>query len=211
MKYFIPLESEKYYHIFNRAIGNEKLFKNEENYLYFLKKFKEYINPIAESFSYVLMPNHFHFLIYVKNKNEIYHHYKELPSKKEIPSIIPKNEFEFDRFVMQQFSNFFNSYTKSFNKKFHRKGALFIDYLKRSLIENEEYLKNVILYIHQNPIHHKYINRLEEWKYSSYLALTSSKHTSLKRDEVINIFKNLENFIFEHTILKNIDYVYYKD
>ena len=211
MKYFIPLESEKYYHIFNRAIGNEKLFKNEENYIYFLKKFKEYINPIAESFSYVLMPNHFHFLIYVKNKNEIYHHYKELESKKEIPNLIPENDFEFDRFVMQQFSNFFNCYTKSFNKKFSRKGALFIDYLKRSLIENEEYLKNVILYIHQNPIHHKYVNRVEEWKYSSYLALTSIKQTSLKRDEVINIFGNIENFIFEHTVLKNIDYDYYKD
>ena len=112
---------------------------------------------------------------------------------------------------MQQFSNFFNCYSKSFNKKFNRKGALFIDYLKRCLVENEEYLKNLILYIHQNPVHHKYVNRLEEWKYSSYLALTSIKQTSLKRDEVINIFKNLDSFIYEHTILKNIGYDYYKD
>ena len=38
MKYFIPLESDKFYHIFNHAVGNEKLFANNDNYTYFLKK-----------------------------------------------------------------------------------------------------------------------------------------------------------------------------
>ncbi|HRP60464.1 MAG TPA: transposase, partial [Vicingus sp.] len=57
------LETKCYYHIYNRANGSEKIFLNEENYLFFLQKYIEYIHPIAETYCYCLMPNHFHFLI----------------------------------------------------------------------------------------------------------------------------------------------------
>ena len=205
MKYFIPLESGKFYHIFNRAVGNEKLFGSEDNYIYFLKKYNEYISPIARTYSYVLMPNHFHFIVDIRDKEVLYKNYLILELKKEFPKVKLEKDFDFDKFVMQQFSNFFNSYTKSFNKKYKRKGALFIDYLRRTLISDEEYLRNMILYIHQNPIHHKLSNRLEGWKYSSYKSILSEKATLLEREEVINWFGDLENFIVMHTT-KNIEY-----
>ena len=208
MKYFIPLEPENYYHIFNRAIGNEKLFLNESNYHYFLKKFKEYSIPIANVYSYVLMPNHFHFLIEIKSKKEIYDRFRSLEMTKEKTVIVLEKDFDAQKFVMQQFSNFFNCYTKSFNTKYSRKGALFIDYLKRTLISSDDYLKNIVLYIHQNPIHHKYCNRLEDWTFSSYNSILSNKVSSLNRIEVLDWFGNIENFIFEHTVLKNLDYEY---
>ena len=206
MKYFIPLESGKFYHIFNHAVGNEKLFRNDDNYIYFLKKYKEYISPISRTYSYVLMPNHFHFLIEIKDKDEIYKYYLDIELKKETSKVKPENELDFDKFVMQQFSNFFNCYTKSFNKKHNRKGALFIDYLRRTLISEEEYLRNMVLYIHQNPIHHKMCNRLEDWKYSSYNSILSEKSTLLEREEAISWFGDLENFIVMHTT-KNIEYL----
>jgi len=56
----IPLEVEKCYHIYNHAVGNENLFRCDENYRYFLKKYAEHISPIADTFAYCLMPNHFH-------------------------------------------------------------------------------------------------------------------------------------------------------
>lgn len=205
MKYFIPLDSGNFYHIFNHAVGSEKLFKNDENYIYFLKKFNEYISPIASTYSYVLIPNHFHFLIEIKERDKIYGHYVFLELKKEIPIIKREEELDFEKFVMQQFSNFFNCYTKSFNKKHKRRGALFIDYLRRAIISDEEYLRNIVMYIHQNPIHHNICNRLEDWKYSSYNSVVSQKPTLLEREEVINWFGNLENFIFLHSI-KNIEY-----
>lgn len=206
MKYFIPLEPGKFYHIFNHAVGNEKFFRNDDNYSYFLKKYKEYISPIARTYSYVLIPNHFHFLVEIKDKEELYEGYLILELKKEFPKVKLEKELDYEKFVMQQFSNFFNSYTKSFNKKFNRRGALFIDYLRRTLISDEEYLRNMILYIHQNPIHHKMCNRLEDWKFSSYNSIVSKKLTALEREVVINWFGDLENFIFMHTTLKNIEY-----
>ena len=117
-----------------------------------------------------------------------------------------QNEFNYEKFVMQQFSNFFNSYTKSFNKRYKRKGALFIDYLRRIEITGEEYLRNLVLYIHQNPIHHKFSKRINQWKYSSYNSIVSNKFTLLEREEVVKWFGDLENFIFMHTTLKNLDY-----
>lgn len=74
----------------------------------------------------------------------MYKRYTELELKKEKSIIQLEEDLDYEKFVMQQFSNFFNCYTKSFNKKFNRKGALFIDYLKRTLIDSDDYLKNIV-------------------------------------------------------------------
>ena len=205
MKYFIPLEPNNKYHVFNQAVGSERLFRNDENYIYFLKKFNDYISPIANTFSYVLIPNHFHFLIEIKNKEVLYNHYKQLEISKEKMNYLNEEELIYEDFVMQQFSNFFNSYTKSYNKRFNRKGALFIDYLRRTLISEEGYLRNMVLYIHQNPIHHNCSLILENWKYSSYNSFLSHKSTKLQREEVLSWFGDLEIFIYLHS-LKNINF-----
>ena len=144
-------------------------------------------------------------MIEIKDKNEIYKCYLDLELKKEFPEVKLEKDLDFEKFVMQKFSNFFNSYTKSFNKKYNRKGALFIDYLRRTLISDEEYLRNMVLYIHQNPIHHAICNRLENWKYSSYNSMLSKKPTLLNREDVLDWFGGLDNFIWMHTT-KNIEY-----
>lgn len=207
MKYFITLEPNNKYHIFNQAVGSEKLFRNDENYIYFLKKFDEYISPVASTFCYSLIPNHFHFLIEIKEKSVLYNHYKQLEISKEKTIFKNEQELIYEEFVMQQFSNFFNSYTKSYNKRFNRKGALFIDYMRRVLISDEEYLRNLVLYIHQNPIHHNCSLYLDKWRYSSYNSFFTDKPSKLKREEVISWFGDLENFIYLHSI-KNINFIH---
>jgi len=66
-KYKEILEADCYYHVYNRANGNEKMFLNEDNYRFFLKRYNYYISPIADTFVYCLLPNHFHFLIRVNS------------------------------------------------------------------------------------------------------------------------------------------------
>jgi len=59
------------YHIYNQANGSENLFKENENYRYFLQQYKKYIHPIAHTYAYCLLPNHFHFLLAIKGEREL--------------------------------------------------------------------------------------------------------------------------------------------
>ena len=60
---------DTYYHTFNHANGDDNLFKEERNYSFFLNKYYQHINPIADTVAWCLMPNHFHLLIKIKNED----------------------------------------------------------------------------------------------------------------------------------------------
>ena len=179
------LQPETFYHIYNRANGNENIFITDENYTFFLKQFKQYIHPIAHTYCYCLMPNHFHFLISLKNKSEL-----QIAS-----STFPKFE-TLEKFVSKQFSNFFSSYTQALNKQQGRKGSLFMKNFKRKKIENKQYLYKLVHYIHHNPIEAALCKNLSEWKYSSYNAICSDATTLIEKVKVIEWFNDLENFKF---------------
>lgn len=110
----IPLESDYYYHIYNHAISKENLFLSDDNYRFFLEKYKKYIPQIAETFAYCLMPNHFHFVIRIKSGPFYFSENQNLTN----------SEFfkEESSYLSQTFGNLFNSYSKAFNKQQGRKG-----------------------------------------------------------------------------------------
>ena len=80
------LEHGQYYHIYNRGVNSEVLFKEEANYIHFLNSYEKYIHPIVDTYAWVLMPNHFHFLVRVKDENEI-GFYKQLNSDRSVDSV----------------------------------------------------------------------------------------------------------------------------
>ncbi len=71
MQQIEPLISGNYYHIYNRGIDSCNLFKEPDNYEYFLSLYDKYISSLADTFAWVLMPNHFHFLIRLKEDAEV--------------------------------------------------------------------------------------------------------------------------------------------
>jgi putative transposase len=174
-----------YYHIFNHANGDENLFREERNYYFFLEKWTKYIEPVANTYAYCLMPNHIHFLIRTKGVAEILN----LQGFENLGGLA-----RYEKILSQQFSNLFNSYTKSFNKLYQRRGSLFIPNFKRKEVDNPEYLRVLINYIHNNPVHHRYRDRPEEWPYSSYDAFLSMKRTRLQRKEVLDWLGGEEEF-----------------
>jgi REP element-mobilizing transposase RayT len=180
MQQIAPLENGKYYHIYNRGINSDILFKENDNYNYFLKLYDTHIDPIAETFAWCLMNNHFHFLIRIKEVEEIKTEIKIQPS--------------------QSFSNLFNAYTKAFNKKYNRHGALFERPFRRKWVNYDNYFQNLIVYIHNNPVHHNICEHPLEYAWSSYLSCLSDKPTKLKRQEVIEIFDDVENFKYVHQL-----------
>lgn len=134
MKTLASIKHGKYYHIYNRGINSCTLFRDYRNFEYFLKLYESYIDPIAETFAWCLMKNHFHFVVRIKN----------------IPEIIPQKIIS----PSQSFSNFFNAYTRAYNNSKNRHGALFERPFKRKQIEDDVYFQNAIVYIHNNSVHH---------------------------------------------------------
>lgn len=67
----IPLEYGKSYHIYNRGNNRENLFVEERNYRYFLGLYTKHIRPVADTFAYCLLRNHFHVAVRIKAASEI--------------------------------------------------------------------------------------------------------------------------------------------
>jgi REP element-mobilizing transposase RayT len=163
----IPLEYETYYHLYNRGNNSEIIFREESNYLYFLKLLKKYILPVADIFAYCLLNNHFHLLVRIKEEDKITVN------------------------IEKSFSNLFNAYAKAFNKRFERTGKLFEERFKRKKVEDESYITELIYYIHSNPQKHGILKDFRDYPYSSYNIILSDKITSLKRKEVVDWFEGL--------------------
>jgi putative transposase len=75
------LENGNYYHIYNRGINSDILFNENKNYEHFLNLYDTHIEPIAETYAWCLMKNHFHFLVRIKEEAEIQTERKILPSQ----------------------------------------------------------------------------------------------------------------------------------
>ena len=199
MDYYQPLLAGEKYHIVSRAAGNEKLFTEPENYRFFLQRFDKYISPVATVFAYALLPNHFHFLVEIKPHESLYELYKNKNQHlKPAQATVIENDNWQPEFVMQQFSNLLNSYTKSFNNKYNRKGALFMDYLRRVQIETDEQFFATLFYIHKNPLHHGFCINMEDWNWSSYNSILANLPTKIERQKIIESFGSVEQFIAFH-------------
>jgi putative transposase len=195
MQPFEQLEYGQYYHIYNHAVGGRDLFHEPDNYEYFLGLYDKYISPIAETYAWALMPNHFHLLVRIKDESEVVE-YLNLTGFQNLSGLKP---------LHQHFSNLFNAYTKAFNKYHETRGALFERPFRRKLIDDKDYLRQVILYIHNNPVHHGFCSHLLEYPWSSYLTCISLKLTKLHREAVIGWFDSEANFKTRHGEKYEID------
>jgi putative transposase len=192
MKYHCPLLPEHIYHVFNHAVGTENLFRDSDNYSYFLQLAIKHIVPVADFYAYNLMPNHFHFLIKVKSESTLSENYKIQKDKVAEPTM------DWPKYVMQQFSNFCNAYSKAYNKRFDRRGALFLDYLKRSQVDSAAYFRNCVHYIHYNAVYHKLCSDIEDWHWTSYHTFLKIVPSKLNLEVVLENFEGKQQFINFH-------------
>lgn len=165
----MELETNKYYHLYNRSNNHEQLFRNRDNYIYFLEKYRKYISPFVDTLAYCLMPDHFHFSIFISSDNSI---------------LIKKN-----------IGLLLSSYTKAINKSLSRVGSLFQEHTKTKLIEDEDNLLTVISYIHQNPLRKYLVTNLENWEFSSYQDYVGLRDgTLINKTYIQNRFPSIEAF-----------------
>ena len=182
------IEPDCFYHIYNRGINGEVIFKSERNYLFFLQKIKENLLQVCDIYAYCLMLNHFHLLVKIKSETDLQNLIKFQKLDKVEGLHSPKHIFS------KKISNIFNSYSQAFNKENNRHGALIESPFKRKLISREDYLRNCIIYIHTNPENTDF----STFPYSSYKSILSKSETAMMRNEVIELFDDVQNFILCH-------------
>jgi REP element-mobilizing transposase RayT len=171
---------DQYYHIFNRGNNRENIFIEERNYSFFLSLYARFIEPIAETYAYCLLRNHFHFLIKIRQADDI--------TGSNSANTSPN----------QSFSNFFNAYARTINQTYGRSGALFERPYKRILVHSNQHLIGLVKYIHMNPEKHGFVHNYRDWPYSSSRAIISDKYTRLNKAEVISWFDGSNGFQKAH-------------
>ena len=170
----MQLIQNHYFHIYNRTNNQEALFRSEENYIYFLKKYRYYFDSELDTVCYCLMPTHFHFLVKVTS-----------------------NDVEN---IKKKFGELLRTYTRGFNKQYDRTGSLFQQSTKSKIILKEEYLKTLVVYIHQNPVRSDLVDKQENWKFSSFNDFVGFRNGTLpKMDIILNDFDHDKNKFYEYS------------
>jgi REP element-mobilizing transposase RayT len=203
----LPLTYGSFYHIYNRGNNRENIFPQARNYEYFMELWWKHTSPIAETWAYCLLRNHFHAVVYIKDWEDLSGLIKK-PARQNprveqgsLPSDTRGDLTGLNSNVKepsQYFSNFFNAYARGLNLATQRTGAVFERPFKRIPVDSEAYLMRLIVYVHQNPQKHKFENDFRNWNYSSYQALIADLPTRLQRDGVLELFGSRADFIRVH-------------
>lgn len=183
--YIQPIIEGQYFHIYNRGVNSENLFKEKRNYYFFLEQYKFYCAGILETLAYCLLKNHFHLLVYVKENVEV--------PRKDGNGMFKLN-------ASKQLGHFFNSYAQSINKAHQRTGPLFESPFERKLVDDESYIMSMIYYCHRNPLHHGFVDDISDWEFSSYYPILKNDNSLVAADKVISRFGNVDHFEETHKI-----------
>jgi REP element-mobilizing transposase RayT len=190
--YYTKFEAGNFYHVYNRSVDKKPMFKNDDNYRFFLKQYDHYLSVVADTYAYCLLGNHFHFLLRIpdvaRGENQ------------------RENEAEAHKIVSHQFRKLFQSYAMAFNKQQDRTGTLFQTPFKRAIVDKETYFTQLVYYIHANPQTHGLIDEFRNWKWSSYSTMLTEKPTKLKRQEVINWFGTTNAYREFHSINQKMNH-----
>lgn len=201
-----PLVSGEYYHVFNRGVAKQATFMNKSNYerAMLTLEYYRYTNPpiklskfkdlstedksrielelrhkndrLVDVLSFVIMPNHFHFLL----KQNV------------------------DEGISKYLSQFTNSYTRYFNTKNNRVGPMFQGVFKSVHVESSEQLIHLSRYIHLNPYVSSLVPKIElaTYPWSSLPAYLGRGNNFIDLESMKSQFRgkfNYKDFVFNHS------------
>lgn len=173
------------YHVLNRGVDKRHIFLDQEDYFRFIHNIYEFNsdnpalniyyrklydsrnhkregNTIVDVLAFVLMPNHYHFLLRQNRDNGIQMFMKKIGC----------------------------GYANYFNRKNERSGALFQGRFKAILVSNSQHLLHLPFYIHFNPLdicmaewrqreirdYNSAVEFLENYRWSSLLDYIGKKN-----------------------------------
>jgi putative transposase len=178
----IPLQVGNFYHIYNRGNNRQAIFFERENYIYFLRLIKQHlIGNNVDIVAYCLMPNHYHFLVYLR-----------------------------DETLSDAMKSLSLSYTKAINQRFNRSGVLFQGRFQSIHVTETDYLLHLARYIHLNPVKAGLVQQPEEWEFSSYLEYADLRSGTLPKTEYVKVQLQdelvFQQFLLDHNLPNSNDF-----
>jgi putative transposase len=180
----------EYYHIYNRGVDKRDVFLDENDYSRFLVSMREFnqVNPIGSIFEKkekgsstsleVELPKLVEVVCYCLNPNHPHLILKQLEYKG-----IEKFMHRLD-----------TGYTKYFNRKNNRSGALFQGRYKAIYIDSNEYLLYLSAYVNCNSEVHKIANA-ENYKWCSFPDYIGKRDIKIcEKNIILGQFGNFEEY-----------------
>ena len=131
-----------FYHIINRANARICIFEYKEDYDLFEKTLVESkLRWGVDILSYIIMPNHFHLVLSPHEDGNV--------------------------------AKFMHFFTMTFTQRWHAKnhsigtGHLFQGRYKSFIVENSDYLLQLLLYVERNALSANLVIRAEDWRWST--------------------------------------------
>ena len=139
------------YHVIVRGNHRQKTFRTRRDYDAYLERLTRYRQKHkVRLHAYCLMPNHVHLLL------------------------------ECSRTPLAKFmQGLQQSYTQYFNLSHRKVGHLFQGRYKAIICERDEYLLELVRYIHLNPVRAKLVQGVEEYPYSGHHCYMAAKPTEV--------------------------------
>lgn len=198
-----PFEFQKHYHILFRSIDGVPLFKTEKEHLFFLEKWKRFTEIVFETWAYSLLGNHTHFIIRVKQQEEVIRTLSSLPEEAKTNAIRKflekKEDSPIGSVVERQINSFMVSYANTYNNIIERKGGLFQQPFRRSLIAAEAHLQQAIVYVHANGQKHRLVKDFKTHRFNSYHAILERNDSFVNSTAVLMFFSGIDKFISIHS------------
>ena len=194
----MQFETGHLFHIYNQGNNRQKIFLVRENYLFFLKKIRVHVLPLADILAWCLMSNHFHLMVYV-NRVEVEVSPGATQSRTRTDQITSFNK---------SLGIMLASYTRAINKEQNWSGSLFRCETKAVCLTDtkgispnwitemeitqyiidtpkKEYPNVCFRYILNNPVKDGLVKRADDWEFSSYLDFMGMRNGKLiNRDRI---------------------------
>lgn len=149
--------SGAFYHITQRAPGEQLLFKEEDDRTSFLRMLKVYSKKYdLDILCFCLMSNHLHILVRINYPN-----------------------------LSEAMKSLFTTYAVNFNNKYERKGHVFGGVYRAAICLDDAHLLTASFYIHANPLVAGIIDECSKYRWSSMNLYSKDNVFSFVKTNVI--------------------------
>jgi REP-associated tyrosine transposase len=154
------------HHIIGRGIEGCPIFKDDEDRDHFIQRLGVILSDTStRCYAWALIPNHFHLLLKTGTAP-----------------------------IATVMRRLLTGYAVSFNRRHHRHGHLFQNRYKSILCQEDTYLKELVRYIHLNPLRANLVSGLidlDKYPYGGHSCLMGKrKHIWQSIDDVLGLFAN---------------------